>query len=107
MPAPDGTAAAQPSASPEQARHERIDRVLILAGILLILLVIYGIVRPNGTQDNGWIEDVGSWLLGLWCGASLAHKHIVKPMREHHEEVIALHKAHHAELLERIDRKAK
>jgi uncharacterized membrane protein AbrB (regulator of aidB expression) len=84
-----------------------VDHVLIVAGILLIGLVIYGIVDTNGTQDNGWIEDVGSWLLGLWCGASLAHKHIVKPMREHHAEVIALHKAHHAELLERIDRNAR
>ncbi len=115
MVATSSTVESKRDATERRPTPQHLNRLLILAGVLIVaglgVLTGQGLARPSGAWANGWIEDDASgfclWLFGLWCGATLAHKHIVKPMREHHEEVIALHKAHHAELLERIDRKAK
>lgn len=37
--------------------------------------------------SNGWVEDVGTWLLGLAMGALFARRSIVKPAREHNRWV--------------------
>jgi hypothetical protein len=40
---------------------------------------------------NGWVEDVGTWLLGLAFGFFMAHRHLVKPARQRHTELLAAH----------------
>jgi hypothetical protein len=48
--------------------------------------------------NNGWVEDVGTWLLGLAVGAKLASVHITRPAKRRHAELILKHDEHETRL---------
>lgn len=56
----------------------------------------------SNPTTNGWVEDtatgVAVWILGLICGMAWAHRKIVKPSRDRHEELVQLHAEHAAKL---------
>lgn len=86
-------------------------KLLIVAGLLIVgglgVMTGQGLAHPAGAWANGWLEDDCSglclWLFGLWCGATLAHKHIIKPLHAYHAEQMEAH-AKHAERLDRLER---
>lgn len=41
----------------------------------------------NTILNNGWIEDVGTWLLGLAAGLWWAHRKVIRPALAQHEEL--------------------
>lgn len=54
--------------------------------------------------DNGWVEDIGTWLLGLGMGAIWTKRKVIRPAEIRHAELLARHEDHTKHLQEIRDK---
>jgi hypothetical protein len=80
--------------------------IVVVLGLVITAAYIAAMLSASGGINNGWLEDGGSYILGIATGAaagSLArwwvHKHVVKPVQraEEHNEWMARRAVGHRE----------